>query len=264
MAMTEQSRMRESPVSARLAGARRDADPNVTGAERWISALAGGGLALWGLRRGGAAGAGAAALGAALVARSAARRDPVKRLFSANALERRVAQTHGWSTAAIASRAVTMNCPAAEVYAIWRDLENLPRWMDNVVRIEKRDDKTSHWVVKGPAGSQVEFDSVIVADEPGKRIAWETRDGVEGRNGGVRSTGWVEFEDWPNGRGCVVRAMIAYEPPAGQFGRVAAKALRRAPEIQVRTDLRRLKQMIETGEIATGASRRTQAKELAV
>lgn len=232
-----------------IVGARYDQSPNVTGAERLASIGGGAALALWAARRGGATGLAVGAIGLALVARGAARRDPIKRAFSANPLERRVARVRGWSTAGIASRAVTMNCPASEVYALWRDLANLPRWMEGIEKIEVLDEKRSRWTVRG-ATAPLTFESIITEDEPDRRIAWETAPG-----GAIQTAGWVEFEDWPNKRGCVVRAHLAYEPPGGQLGRVAAKLMRRAPEVQLRKDLRRLKQMVETGEISTSAQR---------
>ena len=145
------------------------------------------------------------------------------------------------------ARAVTINRPRAELYAYWRDFAKLATFMENVERIEVIDEKRSHWVVKAPAGSTVEWDAIVTEDDPGALIAWVSGDGAD-----VPNSGRVEFRD-AGQRGTVVTATIDYDPPAGIVGKVIAKLFQREPAIQSRRDLRRLKQLMETGEIATGA-----------
>jgi uncharacterized membrane protein len=151
----------------------------------------------------------------------------------------------------IVARAVTINKPADELYAFFRDFANLPKFMDNVERIDVRDRERSHWVVKAPAGRTVEWDARVTEDEPGRLIAWVSEEGAD-----VPNSGRVEFRD-NAGRGTIVVATILYDPPGGTLGKIVAKMFQREPAIQARRDLRRFKQLIETGEIATGA--RTQA-----
>lgn len=143
------------------------------------------------------------------------------------------------------SQAVTINKPREELYRFWRDPSNLARVMENIERIEVLDERRSHWTVKGPAGTTVEFDSVIIDDQPGDFIAWHSE------NADVDNAGWIEFRDGPTGRGTEVRAFISYDPPLGTVGKVMAKALQREPNQQARRDLRRFKQLMETGEIST-------------
>ena len=114
----------------------------------------------------------------------------------------------------------------------------------------------SEVTVKAPAGKTVSWESVITDEEPGRSISWQAR------NADVPNSGKVEFED-AGERGTIVRAIIAYEPPAGVIGKVVAKMFQREPRIQSRRDLRRFKQLMETGEIATGArnQRERQARE---
>lgn len=143
-------------------------------------------------------------------------------------------------------RAVTINKPRQELYAFWRDFKNLERFMENVEKIEVLDQTRSHWTVSAPGGGSVEWDSLVVEDQPGRRIAWRSADGAD-----IDNSGWIEFEDGPPGRGTVVRVEISYDPPGGTVGKLAAKVLQREPRIQARRELRRFKQLMETGEVAT-------------
>ena len=91
----------------------------------------------------------------------------------------------------------------------------------------------------------VEWDAQIVEDRPNELIAWRSLDGAD-----VDNAGEVRFQAAPQGRGTVLRVRMQYNPPAGKMGAVVAKLLGEAPEKQIAVDLLRLKQMIETGEIA--------------
>ena len=106
----------------------------------------------------------------------------------------------------------------------------------------------SHWVVKAPAGKTVEWESVVTDDEPGRLIAWQSVEGAD-----IASSGRVEFLDAAPGRGTMVRATFAYDPPAGGLGEWIAKIFQREPNVQARRDLRRLKQFLETGEVTSSA-----------
>ena len=223
----------------------RGGQPNVGQAERWLSAIAGGALATVGVRRGGVIGTLATVAGAALVARGAAGQDPVKRVFTSSPAERALAGEKGWPTAATAGFGVTINKPRQELYDFWRDFTNLPKFMENVTAIEVHDHTHSTWHVKGPGGMTAKWDSVITQEEPGHKYQWDSP------TGDVRNAGWVTFKDAPGGRGTEVRLTIAYVPPMGQFGRIAAKVARREPAIQARMDLKRFKMLMETGEVST-------------
>lgn len=155
----------------------------------------------------------------------------------------------------ITARAVTINKPADEVYAYFRNFAKLPTFMENVERIDVIDEQRSHWVVKAPGG-HVEWDARITEEVPGRLIAWTSEEGAE-----VPNSGRVEFRD-AGQRGTVVSATILYDPPAGVIGKVIAKMFRREPAIQARRDLRRFKQLLETGEIATQAMNARQLQEM--
>lgn len=153
------------------------------------------------------------------------------------------------------ARAVTINRPAGELYNYWRDFSRLATFMENVERIDIIDEKRSHWVVKAPAGGTVEWDAIVTEDDPERLIAWVADEGAD-----VPNSGRVEFRD-AGQRGTVVTATIDYDPPAGVVGKVIAKLFQREPAIQARRDLRRFKQLMETGEIATGARNRREHEE---
>jgi uncharacterized membrane protein len=165
------------------------------------------------------------------------------------------ASKHLHADRALLAESVTINRPAREIYDFWRDPTNLARVMDNIVRIEAIDDRRSRWTVKGPNDSEYQWESVITDDCPGESITWQSAEGAD-----VANSGKIEFR--PAGtRGSVVRAVVAYDPPGGTVGQFIAKLFQREPRIQTRRDLHRLKQLMETGEIATGARNRRIAAE---
>jgi uncharacterized membrane protein len=143
-------------------------------------------------------------------------------------------------------RTVTINVPRQALYAFWRDFRNLPLFMDNIESVQVLDPRRSHWKVKGPAGSTVEWNSLINEDVPGEVIGWMSEEGAE-----VPNSGRIEFRDTSNGRGTQVTVNIVYDPPVGKLGKAVAKLFGREPNIQARQDLRRFKQLMETGEIPT-------------
>jgi uncharacterized membrane protein len=141
---------------------------------------------------------------------------------------------------------VTVAASAQECYRLWRDFPNLPRFMRNVESVQQTGDDQWHWVVKAPGGGTVEWDARVTADEPDRRLAWATLPGAE-----VQNEGSVTFEPAPGGRGTIVSVAMSYVPPAGALGAVAAKVTGDSPAQVVAENLRRFKQLVETGEIPT-------------
>ena len=156
----------------------------------------------------------------------------------------------------IFGRSVTINKPVGELFAYFRDFANLSSFMQNVERIDVLSDTRSHWVVKAPAGRTVEWDARVTDETKDSFIAWTSEDGAD-----VPNSGRIDFRD-AGARGTVVTATIAYDPPAGVIGKVIAKLFQREPAIQARRDLRRFKQLMETGEIATPAMNPKQFEEM--
>lgn len=143
-------------------------------------------------------------------------------------------------------RAVTIACPIEEVYSFWRNFRNLPTFMHNLESVEVKGDRESHWVAKGPLGSTIEWDALITAEEPNRSIAWRSQPGSE-----IESEGRVDFSSAPDGRGTEVFVRLEYRPPLGSAGAAIARLFTEEPDLQVREDLRRFKEMMEAGEIPT-------------
>ncbi|HVL78953.1 MAG TPA: SRPBCC family protein [Sphingomicrobium sp.] len=149
---------------------------------------------------------------------------------------------------ALVGRTVTINSEARKLYDAWRDVSRFPEFMENVVAVEVLDDKRSRWTVKAPAGTQVELVVRRTEDRPGELLAWESEPESQ-----IATSGRVEFFSAGPARGTSVRLTMTYDPPGGTIGRGIAKLFQREPNIQARRDLRRFKQLMETGEITTNA-----------
>lgn len=213
------------------------ARPNVAAAERTVSVLLGGLLAYYGLRhRRSAAGWASTVAGGLMLERGVTGRCVVYRAMGIDTAT---------PPAVHMRQAVQVMKPRHEVYSFWRDLENLPRFMKHVRRVEVREGGRSHWTVQVAPAPVLEWDARIVDDRPGERIAWRSTEDAQ-----VENAGEVRFEDLPGGRGTGVLVEIAYRPPAGALGSAAAHVLKGITEQELREDLRRFKSLVETGEIA--------------
>ena len=138
-------------------------------------------------------------------------------------------------------RAVTVNRPKAELYQMWRDFENLPRFMEHLesVQVDRSDGDRSHWVAKGPLDRRVEWDAEIIEERENELLVWKSLPGST-----VESMGRVEFLDAPGGRGTIVHVSMEYNPPAGSLGAAFAKLFGKEPGHQINADLRRFKQIM--------------------
>jgi uncharacterized membrane protein len=143
-----------------------------------------------------------------------------------------------------AKAAITVDRPVEDVYRFWRDLTNLPSFMIHLASVETTGDGRSHWTANAPAGRTVEWDAEVVEDRPNQRIAWRSLEGAD-----VANHGEVTFNPAPGGRGAEVRVELTYDPPGGALGAVVAKLFGEEPQQQVKDDLRRFKQVLETGEV---------------
>ncbi len=141
-------------------------------------------------------------------------------------------------------RSITVRRPVEEVYAFWRDFENLPRFMRHLESVTVTGDRRSHWKALAPAGRTVEWDAETVEDRPNELIAWRSLPGAS-----VYNAGEVRFAPAPGGRGTEVRVTLDYDPPFGKLGSKVAMLFREEPGQQVFDDLRHFKQVMETGEI---------------
>jgi uncharacterized membrane protein len=144
----------------------------------------------------------------------------------------------------VRAQSITVNKQPEEVYQFWRDFSNLPRFMSHLESTEVLSDKRSHWVAKAPAGKKVEWDAEITDDKPNELIAWRSLENADIDNSGV-----VYFRNAPGGRGTEVHVQIDYSPPGGPLGAEIAKLFGEEPDEQIKGDLYRFKQVLETGEV---------------
>ena len=140
----------------------------------------------------------------------------------------------------------TINKPADELYAMWQDVESAPTYQESIHSVTRTGDTTSHWVMDLPGGKQLEWDSEMTAQEPGKRIAWRSIGDTP-----VPLAGQVIFEEAASGRGTVVRLNQQFLLPGGKLAATMSGLFSRTPGGFVRENLRHFKQLAETGEIAT-------------
>jgi uncharacterized membrane protein len=150
------------------------------------------------------------------------------------------------SGALAVEKCITVNKSPEECYNFWRNFDRFPEFMEHLEEVSKISDTRSHWKAKAPIGSSVEWDADIGADQPGELLAWHSVEGADVDNGGT-----VRFERAPGGRGTIVRVEMQYKPPGGKAGALVAKLFGENPVQQIDADLRRFKQLIETGEITT-------------
>lgn len=223
---------------------------NVGNLERAASIAAGLALLAWsGRRRSSFAHAAftktAATLGASLVGRG------VSGFCLVNAMvgrERRRDDTRralGGNRGVHVTESITINAPVAEVYPLWRDPSHAARFMRDVERVDIVDDHHSHWTVRGPAGVKLTFDSEIINVVENELVAWRTLPGAD-----VASAGSVHFRSRGDAA-TEVTVTLQYDPPGGKAGAAVAAMTGRSPASRLREDLRRLKALLETGEVPT-------------
>jgi uncharacterized membrane protein len=140
-----------------------------------------------------------------------------------------------------ARAAITVRRPIEAVYSFWRDLANLPQFMIHLESVEE-DGNRSRWRATAPGGRTVEWEAEIVDERPNELLRWRG-------TGQIPNEGTVRFVEAPGNRGTEIHVSLAYEPPAGELGALVAKVFGEEPQTQIKDDLRRFKQMMETGEI---------------
>lgn len=219
---------------------------NLSDRERLYSVLGGSALALLGLRRRSLGGLVLAGIGLGFIWRGSSGHCGVYERLGIDTAEGQ-AEPHDYFERGIhVEESVTINKSPDELFQFWRNFENLPRFMNNLKSVQVTDEKRSRWVAVGPGDKSVEWDSEIINEEPNHLIAWRTLSDAD-----VQHTGSVRFLKAPGGRGTYVKVTMEYLPPAGRIGAAVASLFGSAPEQEIREDLRRFKQLMETGEIAT-------------
>ena len=207
-------------------GGRND---NMRQAGLWAAVAGGGALAVMGLARKSWPGAAMAAAGGLMMAGG------VKNMRNSKQLPVRV------------ERSFLVNRPVDEVYAFWRKFENLPKFMRHLKNVSQTSGKESHWEARAPMGMSVAWDAEIVDEQPNGYIVWRSKEGAMVPNmGSVRFDRESEYHG-----GTRVTVSMEYMPPAGKMGSMLATMFGENPDQQVREDMRRFKQLMETGEVPT-------------
>lgn len=204
--------------------------------ERWASIVGGGALVLSGLHERSLRGILLAAAGGGLLYQGMQNNSTMKKLEEAVGLDQAIR----------VEKTVTINRSATDLYQFWRKLENLPQFMRHLQSVSEQDERHSHWVANAPMNQSVEWDAVIVQDQPDHLIAWASVEGAD-----VENSGFVRFQPAPANRGTEVKVAMEYNPPGGALTAAIAKLFGEEPEQQIGDALSRFKQIMETGEIAT-------------
>jgi uncharacterized membrane protein len=191
-----------------------------------VRAMAASALAAYGFKRGGVVGKAVGIVGAGLTASELA---AAAGMPLTSSTPREVRET------------VEVTASPEEAYKMWSRFEDFPRFMANVVEVRKTGDLTSHWVIEGPLGQHIEWDAKTTIDEPGEVIAWRSI------TADIDNSGEVHFERTQ--RGTRVLVVMTFGQPIGPIGAVVAKVTGSDPQVLVRRDLRRFKQLIEASEI---------------
>jgi uncharacterized membrane protein len=218
---------------------------NISEAERWASMAAGIGMAAYGVSRRRPSGWIVAGLGAMLFRRGLSGHCHTYEMLGVNTAGtgEDTRRALGGSAGAHVDESVTINKPISELYRFWRNLENLPRFMSHLESVERVTDTLSRWRARGPAGSDIEWNAEIINEVPDQVIGWKSIEGSD-----VVSAGSVNFDEVAGGTR--VRVRLQYSPPGGKVGAAVARMMGSDPATQIREDLRRFKQMLETGEVA--------------
>ena len=216
---------------------------NVSEPERWLSAIGGSALAVYGLERGTLGGLALAAVGGSLVYRGLTGHCPCYASLGVSTAEPKPAATsvragHGVKI----EKTFTINRPREEVYRFWRNFENLPGIMRHLRSVETKSDQLSHWVANGPLGITVEWDAEIHNEEKNRLIAWRSLADSE-----IETAGSVHFMPVPGGPGTQVRISMKYDPSPEKMAELIAGIFGVDLKSQIEEDLCSFKQMMEAG-----------------
>jgi uncharacterized membrane protein len=218
---------------------------NISDTERRVSVAAGALMAAYGASRSRATGWALAGFGALLVQRGLTGHCHTYDFLGLNTAvtSQDTRRVLGGSGGVMIDERITINRPVADLYRFWRNLENLPRFMSHLESVEVITNTLSRWRAKAPANTVVEWNAEIINEVPNQVIGWRSIEGSD-----VVSAGSVNFDNAGGGRATQLRVRMQYSPPGGKAGVMIAKLMGRDPALEIRDDLRRLKQLVETGE----------------
>jgi uncharacterized membrane protein len=156
-------------------------------------------------------------------------------------------------------RAITIASSSDAAYRFWRELGNLPKFMERIESVEELASGRSRWRLRAPKGMALSWEAEIVEDRSAEIIRWQSVEGSE-----VTNRGAVRFRPAPGGQGTEIAVELEYVPPAGELGRLASFLSNEALEVQLERDLRRLKQLLEVGEIVRSDARSLRERQRGV
>ena len=216
---------------------------NVGKYERMAMAIGGGALVGYALKNRSKSGIALGLMGAGLLYSGATGQCEVYRVLGVN-----TATESGDDVArdVHVETSITIAASPEDLYSFWRNFENLPRFMEDLESVTQLEGNRSHWVAKGPGGKKVEWDAEIYNEKRGEFIAWRSLPESD-----ITNAGSVHFETAPGGRGTYLKVVLNYNVPGGKAAALFAKLSGREPGQLVESNLKRLKQLIEAGEIPT-------------
>jgi len=225
---------------------------NVGGTERFLSVVSGAALAAYGIQKKSLNGMALALGGGVLIWRGVSGYCPASQALGINTNKRSRGRNASvpYELGVRVDSSIVIDKPRQQVYRFWRNLENLPRFMQHLESVREIDNTRSHWVAKAPAGRSVQWQAEIINEVENQRIGWRSLPGSD-----VDNAGSVQFKPAPNGSGTLVQIELQYNPPGGVVGAMFAKLFGEEPSVQIADDLGRFKKLMETGEISNGAAR---------
>lgn len=212
---------------------------NVGHTERTMSALVGGALAVYGLRRGSLGGLLLAAAGAALGYRALTGHCGV---YARLGLDAGGAERNVGNLGVKIDRQIAVDASPERLYGVWRNLENLPRMLSHLERVEVLSPTRSRWTLKAPVS--VSWEAELINDKLNELIAWRTVGSQW-----VEHAGSVRFEPAGEGR-TAVHVSLQYDPPGGRIGHAVAALFEEDAGAQVEHDLADFKRAVEEGRLA--------------
>jgi uncharacterized membrane protein len=245
---------RQPPLTTRPKTDRGNETPfvNVGDAERMLSAIGGGALALYGLSRGTLGGLCLAGIGGCLVYRGMSGHCDLYGAMGVSTTSEQAALTSVEAGSGCkVEKSIRINRPADDLYLYWTNFENLPNIMSHLKSVKKIDGRRSRWVAKAPLGMSVEWEAEVHTARPNELISWRSLPGSQ-----VDTAGSVHFKRTADGRATDVRVVLKYDPPAGKMGSKLAGWLGQDPERQIDEDLNQFKTLMEAGEKPASPARR--------
>src|SRR5579884_1262694 len=218
---------------------------NVGKIERWFSALGGGGLVLYGLKRRSGPGLALALLGGVLIHRGATGHCYLYQAIGANTA-RRIPERATKGVVEVEKR-ITVALPPEALYPLWKNLESLPRFFDTLESVRAEADGRSFWVAGPDTGRQLEWEARLIEDRPNEALAWGAGEG------GTAEMISVRYDPDPVGTGTQVRLLLKYDPTHSLLGVAFARLFGEFPEQALERTLDQFKRLTESGEISKAA-----------